>query len=247
MSFKSAAQRLGGSTIGFSRPEESSVAKGESLADTIRTIENYCDAIVIRHPKMGSAKLAAEVAKVPVINAGDGAGHHPTQTLLDLYTVKKTSGGIKGLKIGLLGDLKYGRTVHSLAYAASRFDNKLYFISPEGLQMPREIVNDLLKRNKEIVESSDLKKVLPELDILYVTRIQKERFSDPSEYKKIKGSYEIDLELLEAGKPDLKVLHPLPRVGEISPEVDSSPQAKYFEQVFYGVLVRMALLSLLVG
>lgn len=244
LSFRSAMQRLGGTVIGFSRPGVSSVAKGESLADTIRTIENYCDIVVLRHPQMGSAKLAAEVSEVPVINAGDGAGHHPTQTLLDLYTIRKNFGKIDGLKIGLLGDLKYGRTVHSLAYATSRFNNKLYFISPSGLEMPREIVDDLSETGK-ITESSNLEEVLPELDILYVTRIQKERFSDPSEYNKVKDSYKIDLDLLEPAKSGLKVLHPLPRVDEISSEVDSSPYAKYFDQVFYGVAIRMALLSLL--
>lgn len=245
LSFKSAIQRLGGSSIGFSRPEVSSVAKGETLADTIKTVENYCDAIVLRHPQMGSAKLAAEVSEVPILNAGDGAGHHPTQTLLDLYSIKKNFGSIKGLNIGLVGDLKYGRTVHSLAYAASRFDNKLYLISPSGLEMPREIINDLQDKGKEVEESSSVEEVLPHLDVLYVTRIQKERFSDPSEYNKVKDSYVIDLDLLESAKSELKVLHPLPRVDEISSEVDSSPHAKYFDQVFSGVVVRMALLALL--
>lgn len=245
LSFKSAIQRLGGSSIGFSRPDVSSVAKGETLADTIRTVENYCDAIVLRHPQMGSAKLASEVAEVPILNAGDGAGHHPTQTLLDLYSIRKSFGTIKNLEIGLIGDLKYGRTVHSLVYAASRFDNKLYLVSPSGLEMPREIVNDLNEKGRDIEETSNLEKVLPKLDVLYVTRIQKERFSDPSEYNKVKDSYEIDLELLENAKENLRVFHPLPRIDEISPEVDSSPHAKYFDQVFSGVVVRMALLSLL--
>ncbi len=245
LSFKSAVQRLGGSSIGFSRPDVSSVAKGETLADTIRTVENYCDAIVLRHPQMGSAKLAAEVSKVPIINAGDGAGHHPTQTLLDLYTIKKNFGEIKGLDIGLVGDLKYGRTVHSLAYAASRFENKLYLISPPGLEMPEEIVNDLQTKGRKVQESSNVEEVLPELDVLYVTRIQKERFSDPSEYNKVKDSYKIDLDLLKSAKQNLTLLHPLPRVDEIAPEVDSSKHARYFDQVFSGVVVRMALLSIL--
>ncbi len=245
LSFRSAIQRLGGSVVGFSRPEESSVAKGESLADTVRTVENYCDIMVLRHPKMGSAKFAAEAAEVPIINAGDGAGHHPTQTLLDLFTIRKEFGKIEDLKIGLLGDLKYGRTVHSLAYAAARFENELYLISPPGLEMPSEIVEDLSNRVTSVAESSNLEDVLPELDVLYVTRIQKERFSDPSEYQEVKDSYKINRELVESGKPDLRVLHPLPRVDEISTEVDSMPQAKYFEQAFYGVAIRMALLSLL--
>ncbi|KXA95699.1 aspartate carbamoyltransferase [candidate division MSBL1 archaeon SCGC-AAA259E19] len=244
LSFKSATQRLGGKVIGFSRPEVSSVKKGESLADTIRTVENYCDIFVLRHPQMGSAKLAAEVSEVPIINAGDGAGHHPTQTLLDLFTIRKNFDRMENLKIGLLGDLKYGRTVHSLAYATSRFKNELYFISPSGLEMPREIVNDLSEEGK-INETSDLEEVLPELDVLYVTRVQKERFSDLSEYKRVKDSYKVDLDLLESADQDLKVLHPLPRVDEISSEVDTSPHAKYFDQVFYGVTVRMAILSLL--
>lgn len=244
LSFKSAVQRLGGSTIGFSQPGASSIAKGETLTDTVRTVENYCDAIVLRHPQMGSAKLAAKVAEVPILNAGDGAGHHPTQTLLDLYSIDKNFGKIEDLNIGLLGDLKYGRTVHSLAYAASRFNNKLFLISPPGLEMPREIVNDLSKSKENIVESSDIEKILPKLDVLYVTRIQKERFSDLSEYNKVKDYYKVDLELLRSVKEDLRILHPLPRIDEISPEVDSSPHAKYFDQVFYGVVVRMALLSL---
>lgn len=245
LSFKSAMQRLGGGVIGFSRPEVSSVAKGESLSDTVKVVEKYCDAIVIRHPQMGSAKLAAEVSEVPIINAGDGAGHHPTQTLLDLYSIKRNFGSIKNLNIGLLGDLKYGRTVHSLVYAASRFENNLFLISPSGLELPREIYNDLEKKGREIRESSNIEEFLPELDVLYVTRIQKERFSDLSEYQKVKYSYEVDLELLESAKEELTLLHPLPRIDEISPEVDSSPHAKYFDQVFNGVLVRMALLNLL--
>ncbi len=245
LSFKSAIKRLGGSEIGFSRASESSVAKGESLADTIRTVENYCDIIVLRHPQMGSAKFAAEVAEIPLINAGDGAGQHPTQTLLDLYTIRKELGKINDLKIGLLGDLKYGRTVHSLAYAASRFNNDLYLISPSELKMPEEIVNDLARRGNPPTESTDLEEVLPELDVLYVTRIQEERFSDPSKYKAMKDSYKINQKLIESGKSNLRVLHPLPRVDEIAPEVDSLPQAKYFEQAFHGVTIRMALLSLL--
>ncbi len=247
LSFESAMQRLGGSVIGFAEPTTSSIAKGETLADTIKTVEKYSDVIVIRHPKMGAARLAAEVAEIPVINAGDGAGHHPTQTLLDLYTVRKTMGRFENLNIGLIGDLKYGRTVHSLAYAASRFNNKLFLISPPGLEMPREIVGDLSAQGKEISETSDLHEVLSQLDVLYVTRIQKERFSDPAEYVKVKSTYKIERKTLEAAKPTLCVLHPLPRVGEISSEVDSSPYAKYFDQVFYGVVIRATILSLLLG
>jgi len=247
LSFESAMQRLSGSVIGFAEPTTSSIAKGETLADTIKTVEKYSDVIVIRHPKMGAARLAAEVAEIPVINAGDGAGHHPTQTMLDLYTIRKTMGKFKNLNIGLIGDLKYGRTVHSLAYAASRFNNKLFLISPPGLEMPREIVGDLSAQGKEVFETSDLLEVISKLDVLYVTRIQKERFSDPAEYAKVKNTYKIGLKTLETAKPTLCVLHPLPRVDEISSELDSSPYAKYFDQVFYGVVIRAAILSLLLG
>lgn len=247
LSFKSAIKRLGGSTIGFSRAEESSVAKGETLTDTIKTVENYCDAIVIRHPQMGSAKLASEAATVPIINAGDGAGHHPTQTLLDLFSIRKNLNTLENLNIGLVGDLKYGRTVHSLAYAASRFQNKLSLISPPSLKMPREIISDLKKKDTEIKETSNIEEVLPELDVLYVTRIQKERFSDPSEYNKVKDSYVINKKILEKADDKLRIFHPLPRVDEIDPEVDQTKYAKYFDQVFSGVVVRMGLLSLLMG
>jgi len=247
LSFESAMQRLGGNVIGFAEPTTSSIAKGETLADTIKTVEKYSDVIVIRHPKMGAARLAAEVAEIPVINAGDGAGHHPTQTMLDLYTIRKTMGKFKNLNVGLIGDLKYGRTVHSLAYAASRFNNKLFLISPLGLEMPREIVSDLSAQGKEVSETSDLPEVLPQLDVLYVTRIQKERFSDPVEYAKVKNTYKIELKTLKTAKPTLCILHPLPRVDEISSELDSSPYAKYFDQVFYGVVIRAAILSLLLG
>lgn len=247
LSFESAAKRLGGGTIGFAEAGVSSTAKGESLADTVRTVEKYCDAIVLRHPKMGSARFAAEMVEVPVINAGDGAGHHPTQTLLDLYTMRKATGDLEHFDLGLVGDLKYGRTVHSLAYAITRFIPKLFLISPPSLKMPSEIVGDLSDRGIEVVETSNLEAVLPELDILYVTRIQKERFPDPAEYEEIKGTYQVDPELLQEAKQKLRVLHPLPRVDEISPEVDSTPYSMYFDQVFNGVIVRMALLSMLIG
>jgi len=247
LSFKSAIKRLGGSNIGFSRPEVSSIAKGETLTDTIKTVENYCDTIVLRHPQMGSAKLASEAATVPIINAGDGAGHHPTQTLLDLFSIRKNLNTLENLNIGLVGDLKYGRTVHSLAYAASRFQNKLFLISPESLRMPKEIISDLKEKNTDIRETSNIEEVLPELDVLYVTRIQKERFSDPSEYNKVKDSYVINKKILEEADDKLRIFHPLPRVDEIDPEVDQTKYAKYFDQVFSGVVVRMGLLSLLMG
>ncbi|MCD6143548.1 aspartate carbamoyltransferase [Thermococcus sp.] len=246
LSFESAMHRLGGSVIGFAEASSTSVKKGESLMDTIRTVEKYADVIVIRHPREGAARLAAEVAEVPVINAGDGANQHPTQTLLDLYTIKKEFGRINGLKIALLGDLKYGRTVHSLAKALSYYNVKLYFIAPQGLEMPRHIIEEISDK-VEITETSDLESVIPEVDVLYATRIQKERFPDPAEYNKIKGSYRIDLKILNGAKETLKIMHPLPRVDEISYEVDKTPYSGYFRQVWSGVPVRMALLSIVLG
>ncbi len=245
LSFEAAMQKLGGGVIGFSAVEASSVAKGESLVDTIRTVENYADIIVLRHPTMGAARAAAEVASVPIINAGDGSGEHPTQTLLDLYTILKEKGRIEGLKIGLLGDLKYGRTVHSLSIALGRFKNNLFLISPEELKMPREHVRDLEEMGVNVVETNNLEDVLGELDVLYVTRIQKERFPDIKEYEKVKESYRIDKNTLENAKSDLIIMHPLPRVGEISYDVDKTKHAVYFKQVGYGVTVRMTLLALI--
>ncbi|RLF75492.1 aspartate carbamoyltransferase [Palaeococcus sp. (in: euryarchaeotes)] len=247
LSFESAMHRLGGSVIGFSEASSTSVKKGESLRDTIKTVEQYSDVIVIRHPEEGAARLAAEVADIPVINAGDGSNQHPTQTLLDLYTIKRTFGRIDGLKIGLLGDLKYGRTVHSLSEALTHYDVELYLISPELLRMPKHIVEELRDKGVKIYETSDLESVIPELDVLYATRIQKERFPDEQEYLKVKGSYVITLDLLKNAKESLKIMHPLPRVDEIHPSVDASKHAIYFRQVFSGVPVRMALLGLTLG
>ena len=246
LSFESAMHRLGGAVIGFAEASSTSVKKGESLMDTIRTVENYADVIVIRHPREGAARLAAEVARVPVINAGDGANQHPTQTLLDLYTIKKEFGEIDGLNIALLGDLKYGRTVHSLAKALSYYNVKLYFVAPKGLEMPRHIVEEVSSK-VEVVETSKLEEVIPEIDVLYVTRIQKERFPDPAEYNTIKGSYRVDLKTLENAKDTLKVMHPLPRVDEIAYEVDNTKYSAYFRQVWSGIPVRMALLGILLG
>ncbi|CAB50232.1 aspartate carbamoyltransferase [Pyrococcus abyssi] len=247
LSFESAMHRLGGAVIGFAEASTSSVKKGESLRDTIKTVEQYCDVIVIRHPKEGAARLAAEVAEVPVINAGDGSNQHPTQTLLDLYTIKKEFGRIDGLKIGLLGDLKYGRTVHSLAEALTFYDVELYLISPELLRMPRHIVEELREKGMKVVETTTLEDVIGKLDVLYVTRIQKERFPDEQEYLKVKGSYQVNLKVLEKAKDELRIMHPLPRVDEIHPEVDNTKHAIYFRQVFNGVPVRMALLALVLG
>lgn len=246
LSFESAMLRLGGKVIGFHEARGTSVEKGENLADTIRVVENYADLIVIRHPLEGAARLAAEFAEIPVINAGSGPGEHPTQALLDLYTIRKEAGGIDGLEIGLIGDLKYGRTAHSLAYALSKYQVKLHLISPELLRMREEVVRDIRDRVK-VNEWRDLGKAIDRLDVLYVTRIQKERFVDPAEYEKVKSSYRISPEDLERAKESLVVMHPLPRVDEIDYKVDDTPHAKYFRQVRYGVLVRMALISLILG
>ncbi|MGQ4892533.1 MAG: aspartate carbamoyltransferase [Candidatus Njordarchaeia archaeon] len=247
LSFEAAMQRLGGGVIGFSGVEASSVAKGESLIDTIRTVENYADVIVLRHPIMGAARAAAEFASVPIINAGDGSGEHPTQTLLDLYTILKAKKVLSGLNIGLLGDLKYGRTVHSLSIALGRFRNKLFLISPKELRMPRETIRDLEEMGVEVIESFNVEEVIGDLDVLYVTRIQKERFPDIKEYEKVKSSYRIDTKILEKAKDDLIIMHPLPRTGEISYDVDKTKFALYFQQVKNGVIVRMALLGLILG
>ena len=246
LSFEAAMHKLGGSTIGFAEAEIASVRKGENLADTVRTVENYADVIAIRHPLEGAARLAAEFAKVPIINGGSGAEEHPTQALLDLYTIMKEKGKIDGLKIALVGDLRYGRTVHSLAYALSYYNVELYLVSPETLRMRREVLEEI-REKIPVTEESDIKKVVPLLDVLYVTRIQKERFPDPAEYIKVKGSYKIDLETLSMAKKDLIVMHPLPRVDEIAAEVDGTTHARYFQQVWNGIVTRMALLALILG
>ncbi len=248
LSFTSAMHRLGGSVLGFSGTEATSVKKGENLADTIRTVESYCDAIAMRHPVEGSAKLAGQVSEVPILNGGDGSHSHPTQTLLDLYTIKQAKGKLKDLKIALSGDLKYGRTAHSLAKALAMFGSDMVFASPDGLEMPKDITSNLKKEYGVNVEHKhDLKKVTQDVDILYVTRIQKERFADPEEYEKVKGAYRIDLELLEKAKKDLKIMHPLPRVNEIASEVDKTDYALYFKQAYNGVPIRMALLASVLG
>ncbi len=245
LSFATAMQRLGGQVIGFSGTEGSSLVKGESLQDTAKVVEKYADIIVIRHPLEGSARWVADTVSIPVINAGDGANQHPTQTLTDLFTIQKFQARLDDLKIGLVGDLKYGRTVHSLALSLTRFRQiTLRLISPENLRMPPAITREL-DGVVPYVETADLD--LRELDVVYVTRIQKERFPDIEEYEKVKGAYVIDLNACEQLRRDAILLHPLPRVDEIAPEVDSLPQAKYFEQSENGVPVRMALLKLLLG
>jgi aspartate carbamoyltransferase catalytic subunit len=246
LSFESAMLKLGGSIIGFAEAEIASVKKGENLADTVRVVENYADVIALRHPLDGAAKLAAEFSKVPIINAGSGAEEHPTQALLDLYTIQKEKGKIDGLKIALVGDLRYGRTVHSLAYALSLYNVELHLISPESLRMRREVLRTIQNKTP-VTEEANLEKVIPQIDVLYVTRIQKERFPDPAEYAKVKGVYKIDLKTLSNAKKDLIILHPLPRVDEIAAEVDNTSQARYFQQVWNGVVIRMALLALVLG
>ena len=246
LSFESSIHRLGGTAIGFAKAEIASVRKGENLADTVRVVENYADVIALRHPLEGAARLAAEFAQVPIINAGSGAEEHPTQALLDLYTIKKKFGRIDGLNIALLGDLRFGRTVHSLAYALSLYDVRLFFISPELLRMRREVRETIGERIK-VKEKVTLDETLPKFDVLYVTRIQKERFPDIAEYAKVKGSYKIDLGTLKNGKKKMIILHPLPRADEINAEVDFTPHAHYFQQVWNGVVTRMALLALVLG
>jgi aspartate carbamoyltransferase catalytic subunit len=244
MSFDAAMKRLGGDTVDMGAVEASSVEKGESLADTVRVIEGYADAIVLRHPSEGSARMAAEYVDAPVINAGDGAGQHPSQTLLDLYTMRE-SAGLDGITVGVMGDLKYGRTVHSLAGALTEFDARMHFVSPESLRLPRNVRYDLHEAGAEVREHRHLDEVLGELDVLYVTRIQRERFPEESEYRKVAGEYRIDNEVLSAAPSNLTVMHPLPRVDEIAPEVDETDRARYFEQAHNGVPVRMALLDTL--
>lgn len=246
LSFQTAMHKLGGSTIGFAFPEVASVRKGESLADTVRVVENYADVIALRHPMEGSARFAAEYTQIPVINAGSGAEEHPTQALLDLYTILKEKKSIDGLEIALMGDLRYGRTAHSLAYALSLFDVTLHLISPTLLRLRREVYGDVESRIN-VFEETEISDILPKIDVLYVTRIQKERFPDMGEYEKVKGSYVVDLDLLKHAKDDLAILHPLPRLDEISVEVDTTPYAKYFQQVRNGVVVRMAILAIVLG
>jgi aspartate carbamoyltransferase catalytic subunit len=246
LSFEAAMQKLGGTTIGFSETQTTSTMKGENLADTIRTIENYADVIALRHNLEGAARLAAEFSSKPIINGGTGAQEHPTQAFIDLYTIQKEKKKIDNLKIALIGDLRYGRTVHSLAQALTNYNIELYLISPETLKMQKSIVNQV-KTKIPVTENQKLEDIMPQLDVLYVTRIQKERFPDQAEYAKVKGAYKIDLKTLKGAKKDMIILHPLPRVDEIAPEVDNTPQAKYFNQVWNGLVVRMALLSLVLG
>lgn len=246
LSFESAMLRLGGGVIGFAEPKISSVAKGESLHDTIKTVENYSDVIVIRHPEDDAAKNAAEAASIPVINAGSGSLEHPTQALLDLHAILTAKGKIDGLNIAFLGDLLYGRTVHSLIYGLSNYDVKLFLVSPPQLRFRRDVLESI-KDKIDYTELEDASSILREIDVLYVTRVQKERFSSPDEYERVKNTYVVDKDFLKKAKKDLIVMHPLPRVNEISTEVDGTLHAWYFKQMRHGIYVRMALLSLVLG
>ncbi len=248
-SFEAAMLRLGGKIIGFSEPNSSSVAKGESIADTIRTICCYADIIAMRHPKEGSAYVAANASSVPFINAGDGGHYHPTQTLTDLLTIYNLKGRLDNLVVGLCGDLKFGRTVHSLIKAMARYKNITFiFISPDELQVPDYIKKEVLEKNKlKYYESTNLEEVMPKLDILYMTRVQKERFFNESDYIRLKDMFILDLEKLKNAKEDLTILHPLPRVNEISAEVDEDSRAAYFKQAKFGMYVRMALMIRFLG
>ncbi len=246
MSFEAAIKRLGGEVVDIGPVGASSVEKGETLADTVRVVEGYADALVLRHPSEGAARMASEFVSVPVLNAGDGAGQHPTQTLLDLYTIRERV-GLTDITIGIMGDLKYGRTVHSLAEALTRFDVSQHFISPESLSLPTNVRYDLHESGAQVREHTELDAVLPELDVLYVTRIQRERFPDENEYRAVAGEFGIDRNTLAAANEDLAVMHPLPRVDEVAPDLDSTPHARYFEQAHNGVPVRMALLDTLLS
>ncbi len=243
LSFESAVQYLGGSIIGFASADTSSVKKGESLKDTILTVSCYSDLIVMRNPMDGSARYASEVSPVPIINAGDGVNQHPTQCLLDLYSIRKTQGSLENINIVMIGDLKYGRTVHSLVQALTLFGATFHFVSPESLKMPSSVKTWIKNAGLEYHQYSDIMDVMPIADILYMTRIQGERFPDPLEYEKVKNSYILNKQMLEGSKDNMRVLHPLPRVNEINEDVDDSPKAYYFQQAKNGVYVRQALIA----
>jgi carbamoyl-phosphate synthase/aspartate carbamoyltransferase/dihydroorotase/carbamoyl-phosphate synthase/aspartate carbamoyltransferase len=247
-SFIAAMERLGGSVIPITQGVQfSSVSKGESLPDTVRTLEQYADVVVLRHPDIGSSRLAADYANVPVINAGDGAGEHPTQALLDLFTIQEELGRIDGLKIAMVGDLRFGRTVHSLTKLLLQYDVSLRFVSPDILRLPLVLMNEIIDRDIKVRETHDVADVIENADVLYVTRIQKERFSDLAQYEEVKDLYEITPEIMKRAKEDMIVMHPLPRVGEIHYSVDNDPRAAYFRQVKNGMYARMALLAAVLG
>ena len=247
MSFETAMKRLGGDVVNLGDVKTSSVVKGETLFDTIQMVDGYTDIIAMRHPRQGAAQYAQDSARVPILNGGDGAGHHPTQTMLDLFTIKQAHGKLEGLKVVLAGDLRYGRTVHSLSHALTRFGCELIFASPELLRMPAEIVSDLQAHGATITETEDLYSMMNDADVVYMTRIQKERFSDEDEYAKVAGAYKLHANHLSDVKAGMIIMHPLPRVDEIHPSVDATRHARYFEQAFNGVVARMALLCKLLG
>ena len=246
-SFTAAMERLGGSVIPINEVKFSSVSKGESLPDTVRTLECYADVIVLRHPEVGSAALAAKYARKPVLNAGDGVGEHPTQALLDALTIKEELGHIDGLTVTMLGDLKNGRTIHSLARLLSLYKVKVNYVAPDILRTPPDLIAELNSQGVEQAEYDSLENILPETDVLYVTRVQRERFEDPRDYEKVAGAYEIDTEVMKSAKERMIVMHPLPRVTEISMDFDDDPRAAYFRQMEYGLYVRMALLAMVLG
>ena len=246
MSFESAMKRLGGEVVNLSSVG-SSVAKGETLYDTMQMVDGYSDIAVIRHPRQGAAQYSANAIDIPVLNAGDGAGNHPTQTMLDLFTIRQAHSTLEGLNVVLVGDLRYGRTTHSLSHALVRFGAKLTLVSPDSLRMPAEIVSDLQSRGAEVVESEDLAGSISEADVIYMTRIQKERFPDEDEYAKVAGIYKMTADDLAGAKGGMIVMHPLPRVNEVDPSVDSTKHARYFQQAFNGVPTRMALLCRSLG
>jgi aspartate carbamoyltransferase catalytic subunit len=247
LSFESAMSRMGGKVIGFADPNVTSVTKGESLADTIRTVSGYCDVIAMRHSIEGSARLAAQVSAVPVVNAGDGTNQHPTQTFLDLMTIQEEFGKIAGLNIGMLGDLKYGRTVHSLALALAQFGVRMVFVSPPSLRMPEDVLQELSQSRADFSESRSIEEIKTKLQVLYVTRIQKERFVDFQEYERVSSTYRIDRETLQILGNDVRIMHPLPRVDEIAEELDNTPNAIYFRQAHNGIPTRQAVLGLVTG
>jgi aspartate carbamoyltransferase catalytic subunit len=247
LSFESAVNRLGGKVIGFSEASNTSVKKGESLRDTIITIANYSDLIIMRNPVEGSARFASEISPVPIINAGDGANQHPTQTLLDLYSILKTQGTLDNLHVAFVGDLKYGRTVHSLVIALCNYNTTFHLVSPLELKLPSSVKMHIKEKKLAYHQYTTMEDVIPQADILYVTRIQQERFSDPLEYERIKNSYNLHKDMLVETKENFRVLHPMPRVNEININVDPDPRAYYFQQALNGVYVRQALMSLILG
>jgi aspartate carbamoyltransferase catalytic subunit len=247
LSFETAIQQLGGNVIGFASAASTSVSKGESLKDTILMVANYSDLIVMRHPVEGSARYASEVSRVPIINAGDGANQHPTQCLLDLYSIRKTQGTLDNLDVTFVGDLKYGRTVHSNVIALSKFNTRFHLVSPDELKLPSAVKRHIKEAKLNYEQYTDFMEVIPKSDIIYMTRIQRERFPDPLEYEKVKNAYILENAMLENSKPNVRILHPLPRVNEISTDVDANPKAYYFQQALNGVFVRQALIATIMG